>query len=87
MKYITILEVSGSEAPNVGTLAVEGNIEEKFKRAIESHFDAEMESYTVLDNLNSITDCLDACAISVQISFLNDSLIGPVVDLSETWIY
>lgn len=88
MNYITILDRSSDECPNIGTIT--GNsLEQKFKKAIESHFDAEMISYSFVDKqIENFTDCIHAYPIDVRIKI--DSMgeeYETVVELSQTWIY
>lgn len=89
IKYITILESDNSESPNIGTITTE-NIESKFKKAIEYHFDAEMLKYRFVNvfTVNSLTDCINAVPIDVLVE-LNDNGddVEYKVELSQTWLY
>ena len=88
MKYITILEVDNPECANVGTITT-GNITEKFKQAIESHFDAELISYSFLNpHVKELEDCISAVPIDVLVILdVNGDHSDYVVELSETWLY
>lgn len=50
---ITLIELDNTESPNIGTITSQtGDEEELFKkaiRALESHFDAEVETMTIQD--------------------------------------
>lgn len=89
-KYITILEVGNEDCPNVGTITV-ADTESKFKEAIESHFDAELLSFSFVDGgegINKLSDCINACPINVLVKI--DGVCGEEefnVELSETWLY
>ena len=89
MKYITILESNNSECPNVGTITNQ-YVESKFKKAIESHFDADMIKYRFVDpyTVNDLTDCIDALPIDVLVELNVDGEKSEYkVELSETWLY
>ena len=89
-KYITILEVGNEDCPNAGTITAE-DAESKFKEAIESHFDAELLSFSFVDageGINKLTDCISACPINVlvrlDVGFEEQEFN---VELSQTWLY
>jgi pantothenate kinase len=87
-KYITILEVGNEDCPNVGTIAT-GGAEHKFKEAIESHFDAELISFSFVDEgITHLTDCISASPIDVlvrlDVGFEQQEF---KVELSQTWLY
>ena len=88
MKYITILESENNECPNVGTITLPVDIENKFKGAIESHFDATLISYSfVEEQIENLDDCINGAPIDVLVKLDCDD--GPEyrVELSETWLY
>jgi len=63
MKYITILEAETTEYQNVGTITTE-DIGNRFKEAIESHFDATLISFSFVDEqISSLEDCISASPI------------------------
>jgi hypothetical protein len=74
--------------PNAGTISNE-NVEEKFKSAIESHFDAKLLNYSFLDeDIDSLTDCINACPIDIEVTLdtgISDEKYK--VELSQTWLY
>lgn len=82
---ITIIEVGNSEAPNIGTITG-SNLEElteKFEDALMRHFDADLDSYSVQDEL-TLEDVENSSPLDVNI------VIGGLeyqVEISETWIY
>ena len=89
MKYITILESNNSECPNVGTITNQ-DVESKFRKAIESHFDAEMIKYKFVNvyTVNDLTDCIDAVPIDVLVELNVDGEKSEYkVELSQTWLY
>lgn len=92
MKYITILESNNTECPNVGTITNE-DVELKFKKAIESHFDAEMIGYKFVNvyTVSSLTDCIDAVPIDVLVQTIpfdcDDEITEYKVELSQTFLY
>ena len=88
MKYITILESNNSDCPNVGTITNQ-DVESKFKEAIESHFDAEMISFSfVNEQIENLGDCINASPIDVLVRLDVDGDISEYeVELSETWLY
>jgi len=88
MKYITILESENSECPNVGTVTIE-NIGDKFKEAIESHFDATLISFSfVEEQIENLDDCISASPIDVLVKLdVNGEASEYRVELSQTWLY
>lgn len=86
--YITILESDNSECPNIGTITTD-NIEQKFKEAIESHFDADLLSYSFIDkNVTRLDDCINAVPIDVEVVLDVDGDNNTYkVELSQTWLY
>lgn len=86
MKYITILEEENSS--NVGTMTTDG-IDEKFKEAIEAHFDARLISFSFVESyIKSFSDCINACPIDVLVKLDTDGDSSEHrVELSETWLY
>ncbi len=104
MKYITILESENNECPNVGTISLPVdaktilrgfreemrlNIENKFKGAIESHFDATLISYSfVEEQIENLDDCISGVPIDVLVKLDCDGMDSEYrVELSETWLY
>ena len=87
-KYITILELENNECPNVGTITLE-NIEGKFKKAIESHFDATLTSFSFVDEqVERLSDCVNASPIDVLVKLdVDGETYKYRVELSQTWIY
>lgn len=88
MKYITILESENSECPNVGTVTIE-NIGDKFKEAIESHFDATLISFSfVEEQIENLDDCINASPIDILVKLdVNGEASEYKVELSQTWLY
>jgi len=88
MKYITILESENSEYPNVGTVTIE-NIGDKFKEAIESHFDATLISFSfVEEQIENLDDCINASPIDILVKLdVNGEASEYKVELSQTWLY
>jgi|GEM_PF-1501202 hypothetical protein len=89
MKYITILEKNADCAsPNIGTITTV-NLEEAFKVAVQSHFDANVKSYSFdKDDVNSIDDCINAYPIDVTVVLdVGRGLFEAKVELSQTWLY
>ena len=87
-KYITILEVGNEDCPNAGTITMD-NAEKKFKEAIESHFDAELLSFSFVDEgITQLSDCINASPIDVlvrlDVGFEHQEF---KVELSQTWLY
>jgi len=100
MKYITILESENNECPNVGTITLPPNylkithplyvdIENKFKGAIESHFDATLISYSfVEEQVENLDDCINGAPIDVLVKLDCGGMDSEYrVELSETWLY
>jgi hypothetical protein len=89
MKYITILESENNECPNVGTITLPVDIENKFKGAIESHFDATLISYSfVEEQIENLDDCINGAPIDVLVKLDCDGMDSEYrVELSETWLY
>ena len=89
MKYITILESENNECPNVGTITSPVDIENKFKGAIESHFDATLISYSfVEEQIENLDDCINGSPIDVLVKLDCDGMDSEYrVELSETWLY
>lgn len=93
MEYITILESENSECPNVGTITLNPRnwaglgIDNKFKFAVESHFDAKLISFSFVDEqIESLGDCINASPIDVLVKL--DGVEGECrVELSQTWLY
>ena len=88
MKYITILESENYECPNVGTVTLE-NIDTKFKKAIESHFDATLISYSFIEEqVENLDDCINGAPIDVLVKLDCGGMDSEYrVELSETWLY
>ena len=88
IKYITVLEQGNSDCPNVGTIINE-NLDVKFKTAIESHFDADLISYSFVDEqINNLDDCINATPIDVLVRLDVDGVENEyTVELSQTWLY
>lgn len=88
MEYITILESENNECPNVGTVTLE-DVNNKFKKAIESHFDAELISFSFVDEqIETLGDCINASPIDVLVKLDVDGDISEYkVELSQTWVY
>lgn len=88
MKYITILEKDNEDCPNVGTISCD-DIEQNFKDAIESHFDAELLSFSFVDKeVENLGDCINSVPIDVLVKLkTNIDLETYIVVLSETWLY
>jgi len=88
MKYITILEAETTEYQNVGTITTE-DIGNRFKEAIESHFDATLISFSFVDEqISSLEDCISASPIDCVVKL--DTAGGETdytVELSETWLF
>lgn len=90
MKHIQIIELGNGECSNVGVIST-SNLD-KFKDAIEAHFDAEMIGYTFDGDITSLDDCISAYPINVTV-ILNDRNEWPCrethanLELSETWLY
>ena len=86
-KYITILETEGGESPNVGTITNE-NVEVKFKQAVESHFDAELISFSLGQPEMKLDDCLNSspidCIVTLEVDGENSDYR---LELSQTWLY
>ena len=87
-KYITIMESGNDDCPNAGTITAE-NAESGFKEAIESHFDAELLSFSFVDpEITLLDDCINASPIEVlvklDVGFEHQEFL---VELSETWLY
>ena len=89
MKYITILESENNECPNVGTITSPVDIENKFKGAIESHFDATLISYSfVEEQVENLDDCISGVPIDVLVKLDCGGMDSEYrVELSETWLY
>lgn len=89
MKYITILESENYECPNVGTITLPVDIENKFKEAIESHFDATLISYSfVEEQIENLDDCINGAPIDVLVKLDCGGMDSEYrVELSETWLY
>ena len=89
MKYITILESENNECPNVGTITLPVDIENKFKGAIESHFDATLISYSfVEEQIENLDDCIYGAPIDVLVKLDCGGMDSEYrVELSETWLY
>jgi hypothetical protein len=89
MKYITILESENNECPNVGTITTLENIENKFKEAIESHFDATLVSYSFIEEqVETLDDCINGTPIDVLVKLDCGGMDSEYrVELSETWLY
>lgn len=96
MKYITILESENNECPNVGTITspvdiiyTKFHLENKFKEAIESHFDATLISYSfVEEQVENLDDCISGVPIDVLVKLDCDGMYSEYrVELSETWLY
>ena len=97
MNYITILEVGASCCPNVGTIAVTKGltpierlvVDNWFKEAIESHFDAALMSYEFVDDhVEDFADCINARPIEVLVKIEGDGCESEhLVELSQTWLY
>jgi|Laugrespbdmm15sd_2_1035082.scaffolds.fasta_scaffold228425_2 hypothetical protein len=88
MKYITIIESNNTECPNIGTIAV-GNLVNSFKKAIESHFDAKLLSYSFIDDgITELDDCINCSPIDVIVVLdVSGGEYDYKVELSETWLY
>ena len=88
MKYITILESENSECRSVGTISTEDTLE-KFKRAVESHFDAKFISYSFVDEpIKELDDCINAAPIDVLVTVDQDGEDREYqLELSQTWLY
>ena len=88
--YITILEIENwnNECPNVGTITLE-NIDGKFKKAIESHFNAALISFSFVDEqVKHLSDCINASPIDVLVKLDVDGEVYEYrVELSQTWVY
>jgi hypothetical protein len=88
MNYITILESENRECPNIGTITSEG-VEQKFKEAIESHFDAKLISFMFIDKqIEKLDDCINGLPIDVLVALDVCGLESEEkVELSQTWLY
>ena len=87
--YITILErENGDEAKNVGTITT-SKIDEGFKKAIESHFDAELLGFKFTSSeIEYLEDCVGAYPIDVEVKLNNNGEeVRHLVELSQTWLY
>lgn len=86
--YITILEIENNECPNVGTITLE-NIDGKFKKAIESHFNAALISFSFVDEqVKHLSDCINASPIDVLVKLdVDGENCEYRVELSQTWVY
>ena len=81
---ITIIEVSNSEAPNVGTITGrnEEELNRKFIDALMRHFDADIESFSIQDGL-TLEDVENSSPLDVEVVIGG---VGYQVEISETWI-
>lgn len=89
MKYITILELHNSDCPNVGTVLVGQGITERFKKAIENHFDAAIVKYSFIHpDVDKLEDCIDSYPIDILVTLDVDGFEQEnKVELSQTWMY
>ena len=88
MKYITILEMGSPETRNVGTIT-DQNTEQSFEKVVSDHFDCKLIRYEfILDEVDSLTDCIYACPIDVMVYMNEDGVESSYkLELSETWLY
>jgi len=89
-KYITIIEVGNGEDSNVGTITtLVGDINKKFTKAVESHFDAAIVKFSFIHpEVDKIVDCIDAMPIDILVTLDVDGFEQESkVELSQTWLY
>lgn len=89
-KYITIREIDNIECPNAGTLLVTlCDMNKKFRKAIESHFDAALVRFSFIHpEVESIEDCIDGMPIDILVTMDVDGFEREYkIELSETWLY
>jgi hypothetical protein len=82
---ITIMEVNNSEAPNIGTItgSNEKELVEKFTNALMSHYDADIDSCSIQDDL-TLEDVENSSPLDVKVVIDG---VEYQVEISETWIY
>jgi hypothetical protein len=82
---ITIMEVNNSEAPNIGTItgSNEKELVEKFTNALMSHYDADIDSFSIQDDL-TLEDVENSSPLDVKVVIDG---VEYQVEISETWIY
>lgn len=87
MHYIQIAELGNGECSNLGIISA-SNLD-KFKDAIEAHFDAEMVGYVFDDNnITSLADCINSYPINVTVVLDGGGAeTHAYIELSETWLY
>ena len=95
MLAITLIEVGNSESPNIGTITTDARTDYaknqqlrfKAKGALEAHFDAEVTSIIIQDELAFI-DVEHSAPLDATV--LLDGLNGEEkrqIELQQTWIY
>ena len=90
MKYITILDSTNNECPNVGTITTLGeDVNKKFTKAVESYFDAAIVKYSFIHpEVNKIEDCINSFPIDILVTIDVDGFEQEYkLELSETWLY
>ena len=82
---ITIMEANNSEAPNIGTItgSNEKELVEKFTNALMSHYDADIDSFSIQDDL-TLEDVENSSPLDVKVVIDG---VEYQVEISETWIY
>lgn len=86
-KYnITLLEVGNSEAPNIGTIQGNSEVElvNKAVKALESHFDTKVLRVNIEEYL-TFTDTLNSPPLNATVYL--EEYDKHEIELQQTWIY
>jgi TATA-box binding protein (TBP) (component of TFIID and TFIIIB) len=87
---ITLLEQGNSEAPNIGTITgtTENELVHKAIDAIGRHFDADIMSLKVQDNLN-LSDVVNSAPLDVYVTIQGEAEGRQeyLLEAQQTWVY
>lgn len=89
MKHIHIRQLENADCPSVGVISAI-NVNAKFKKAIETHFDGELKTFNFQSSeVTSLVDCINAVPIDVTVTIKTEweEESEYIVELSETFIY
>lgn len=88
MLAITLIEVGNSEAPNIGTITSTKDfiyeLNEKAKEALESHFDCEVESFIIQDEL-TLLDVVNSTPLDAVVYLSDDT--NHKIEIQQTFLY
>lgn len=84
--YLTLIEVANPECPNIGTISgySEESLYKKAVEALESHFDINLVSIKIQDNLGFM-DAKNSPPLDADAEFSDGSISS--IEIQQTFLY